>query len=209
MILPLIQTLSKERFTTYLIGAGHDQDRALALYIWNAQIGAAFHPPLQAVEVALRNSINHALVAEFGSEWWKAQKFEKVADRERNQDIEVVCRRITQRQLPLVTGQVVAGLSFGFWVGMLQPKYNPPIWGAHLRTSFPSLPSGTTRNQIFQLSRNVSALRNRISHHEPIFKRDLSLDFKKVMQLLGWLCPETEQWLRPYCDVPELIRKKP
>ena len=68
----MVSTISRERFSTYLTGAGHDESRALALYLWNAQVGAAFHIPLQAVEVALRNSVNHALVAKFGAEWWKS-----------------------------------------------------------------------------------------------------------------------------------------
>jgi hypothetical protein len=54
----LLRAISQDRFTTYLKAAGHDPERALALYLWNAQIGEAFHLPIQAVEVALRNSIN-------------------------------------------------------------------------------------------------------------------------------------------------------
>ena len=109
----------------------------------------------------------------------------------------------------MITGQVVAELSFGFWVGMLQPKYNPPIWGAQLKVSFPRLPEGTSRGSLFDLSRGVSEFRNRISHHEPIFKRDLSADYRSVMQLLGWLCPATEKWVRPNCMIPTLLRQKP
>jgi len=40
---------------------------ALALYLWNAQLGAAFHVPIQAVEVALRNSVNKALILSNGN----------------------------------------------------------------------------------------------------------------------------------------------
>jgi hypothetical protein len=59
---PVIDTMSQRRFETYLQAAGHDRDRAVALYVWNAKIGASFHIPIQAAEVALRNRVNHALV---------------------------------------------------------------------------------------------------------------------------------------------------
>jgi len=144
----VIQTLSPERFGTYLTASGHNYDRAQKLYIWNAHMGEAFHTPIQAVEVALRNNINKALIAKYGSDWWKEPSFLQVIDRERTIDLEMVKRRIKKRGLSLVTGQIVAGLSFGFWVGMLQRRYNPDIWGAHLRTSFPNLPRTENRDSL-------------------------------------------------------------
>jgi hypothetical protein len=209
MILVIIKTLSPERFGTYLMAAGHNYDRAKNLYIWNAHMGESFHTPIQAVEVALRNGVNTALVAKYGPDWWRNGAFLAIIDRERTIDLETVQRRIRRRGLALVTGQVVAGLSFGFWVGMLQRRYNPEIWGAHLRSAFPSLPQSENRDSLFRAASAVAFLRNRISHHEPIFKRDLLADFSHMMTMLRWLCPETHDWVRPHCRVPELVRRKP
>jgi hypothetical protein len=209
MFAVVIQTLSADRFDTYLKAAGHDEGRAIRLYVWNAQIGASFHIPIQAVEVALRNTINHALVAKFGVDWWRNQAFTRLFDRERRADMEMVIRRIQHKGLPLITAQIVAGLSFGFWVGLLQPKYNPDLWSSHLRVAFPHLPATETRVTLFKFAGDVATLRNRISHHEPIFKRDLSLDFGELMKLLAWICPETSAWIRPHCQVPALMRAKP
>jgi hypothetical protein len=111
--------------------------------------------------------------------------------------------------LPLITAQIVAGLSFGFWVGLLQPKYNPALWSSHLRVAFPHLPATETRVTLFKYAGDVATLRNRISHHEPIFKRDLLLDFGELMKLLAWICPDTGAWIRPHCQVPALMRSKP
>lgn len=152
MLLVVIQTLSTERFGTYLTAAGHDRERALRLYIWNAHIGEAFHTPIQAAEIALRNGINKALIARFGPDWWQNQAFLKIIDRERQSDLEMVIKRIRKRQLALVTGQIVAGLSFGFWTGMLQRRYNPDIWGAHLRSAFPHLPRNVERDDLFKIA---------------------------------------------------------
>jgi hypothetical protein len=68
MLRLLEPTLSQARLGTYMLAAGHDEARALALYQWNALLGEAFHLPIQSVEIALRNRINAVLVAAFGAE---------------------------------------------------------------------------------------------------------------------------------------------
>lgn len=110
--------MSDGRVGTYLTAAGFDEDRALRLYVWNALAGEAFHLPIQAVEVALRNRINGALCRLFGADWWRDAGFLHLADRERRGDISTATRRIANRGAALVTGQMVASLSFGFWVGV-------------------------------------------------------------------------------------------
>ncbi len=203
------RSISTDRLGTYLTAAGFNQDRALRLYIWNAHIGEAFHLPIQGAEVALRNSVNHALCAKFSPDWWSAPAFLSIADRERKADIDTALRRIDNRKKPRVTGQVVANLSFGFWVGMLQPRYNSMIWSAHLRAAFPSLPEEKSRYDLAASARRIADLRNRIWHHEPIFRMNLSEEYGAVMELLGWLCPIKMGWLRPHCRVPQLLRQKP
>ncbi|MGJ0394185.1 MAG: hypothetical protein ACR650_15805 [Methylocystis sp.] len=209
MILVVIQTLSQGRFSTYLTAAGYNQERAVRLYLWNAHVGEAFHTPIQTAEVSLRNSVNNALAAAFGPDWWSAPTFLRELDRERKADLDLAIRRINNRGIALITDQVVAGLSLGFWVGMLQPRYNPPIWSSKLRSSFPNLPPTETRDSLFQAAKNTAILRNRISHHEPIFKRDLLKDYAQMMKLISWICPTTHDWIRPHCRVPELMRQKP
>jgi hypothetical protein len=205
----VIATLSPRRFDTYSIAAGHSAERALALYLWNAKLGASFHVPIQAVEVALRNRVSNALTTEFGVHWWRNGRFSSIIDRERIRDLETVRSRIAKKGLRLETDQIVAGLSFGFWVGRLQPKYNPPIWAAHLRPSFPHLPNSDSRTSLFKLCGDVANFRNRISHHEPLLKSDVTAVFSDTMKLLAWLCPHTAEWVRPHCEVLTVIRSRP
>jgi hypothetical protein len=210
---PLIErlkaSLSVERIATYLTAAGFNPDRALRLYLWNAAVGEAFHLPVQAVEVALRNAINRAVSAQFGPDWWKSSAFLREADRERKADIETATNRIRSKNKPLITPQMVATLTFGFWTGILQPRYNPPLWGAQLRPSFPNLPLDKSRYDLSDAAKRVADLRNRIWHHEPIFRMDLLAEFGATMKLLGWVCPVTAEWIRPHCRVPALVRQKP
>ena len=201
--------MSRRRFDTYLHAAGYNRGRAINLYVRNAKLGASFHIPIQAVEVALRNRVNHALVAEFGPDWWDDTRFNAIIDRERVYDLNTVRSRITRKNLSLETDQIVASLSFGFWVGMLQPKYNPPIWGTHLRTSFPNLPTTESRDSLFASGGKITNFRNRISHHEPLLKANAMGIYSDIMKVLGWLCPDTTTWIRPHCEVPKIVRMKP
>ena len=116
---------------------------------------------------------------------------------------------MTNRRLALCTDQVVAGLSFGFWTAMIQKRYHPAIWSKHLRTAFPHLPPGRSRKSLATRARDVSTLRNRIWHHEPLVKRNVSQDYADVMEMLGWLCLAKAEWVRPHCRVPALLREKP
>ena len=205
----LRHTISSDRLGTYLTAAGFDEDRALRLYLWNAQVGEAFHLPVQGVEVGLRNCVNAGLTGRFGPDWWKDGEFLAVADRERQRDIETARRRIENRRARLSTPQLVATLSFGFWVGLLRPRYHPSIWSSYLWSSFRNLPKNKARQDLAVSAKRVADLRNRIWHHEPVFRMDLSDEYHAIVQLLTWICPIKASWLRPYCRVPQMLRQKP
>jgi len=59
----LSNIISQERLQRYLNAAGHDEQRALALYGWNIQLSEAFFPVLSAAEVCLRNTVSARLLA--------------------------------------------------------------------------------------------------------------------------------------------------
>jgi hypothetical protein len=198
----LARAISTDRLGTYLRYAGYNITRSLDLYIWNARIGEAFHIPIQAVEVGLRNCIHHGLSAQYGDGWWQNNDLMAILDADRHADLTTVFRRIRNRDLELQTGQVVAGLSFGFWVGMLDGKYN-------IRTAFPYLPAGRARKSVFAEVGKIATLRNRISHHEPLFERDLSSDMATITLVLDWICPTTSKWIKPNFRIHAVLQEKP
>src|SRR6266436_1573132 len=99
-------TISSSRFATYLKAAGYAEVRALSLYLWNAQVGEAFHTPIQAVEIGLRNRVNDALGQEFTPNWWECANLYQLLDEERKGDLSTVLKRIRNRELELCTDQV-------------------------------------------------------------------------------------------------------
>lgn len=205
----LSEIISPLRLGTYLNSAGHDAQRALHLYIWNAQIGEAFHIPIQAVEVGLRNRVSDGLARAYGADWWQESSFLQQAGDHARSDLETVIRRLYSKGKDRTTGQIVASLSFGFWVGMLHKRHVPAIWSKHLNEAFPHLPQRIACSDLHREVREVGDLRNRIWHHEPIFRRDLSSDHARCLRIVSWLCPTKAAWIKPHCRVPSLIRQKP
>jgi hypothetical protein len=202
-------TVSRPRLNTYLVAAGRDEARALRLYMWNAAAGEAFHLPLQAVEIALRNRIDSAFRRSFGQEWWQEPGFLTLLKPRSQQDIQTAIGRLKRRGLPLDTNQIVATLSFGFWTSMLDRRFYPKIWSRHLRDVFPYLPNALDRAKVEIRLRAIADFRNRVAHHEPILKEDLSKRHSETLETLDWLCTFKRAWVEPECRAMSVLRGKP
>ena len=48
---------------------------------------------------------------------------------------------------------------------------------------------------------------NRIAHHEPVIKRDLSHDHDLVLELAGWMSPGMRAWIEYHSRVPALLAR--
>ena len=58
--------LSPPRVSTYLLALKDrppSLDRAIELYVWNGQLGAALLTPISVCEVVIRNAVDDALTA--------------------------------------------------------------------------------------------------------------------------------------------------
>ncbi len=200
--------ISKQRLGRYLTAAAFDPDRTLALYAWNMKIGAAFFPLFSAAEVALRNRVSARLCDVFGAVWWTHPVFTELLGSKGKGIVLRAVRQLDQQGLPIDSGRVTASLSFGFWENMLLPKYSAALWNP-LHPHFPDFPERFDQAMLFDRIGGVCTLRNRISHHEPIFDRNISGDYTKTMELIGWLSNEKAVWIRPHCEVMALLRRKP
>lgn len=205
----LKEVLSGERIGRYVNASGHDVELALKLYVWNLQLGESFFPPLQAVEVALRNRVSAALQRVYGSKWWKNPKFLDTVGKRGRDSVEIAIGRLRKDKKHVTTGRIVADLSFGFWLNTLSGQFNRDVWSKQLRQAFPHMPPNMDRKVIYREVRQINDIRNRIFHHEPIFSDYISHHYARCLTVLGWLSPEKKAWLKPSFRVPDVMRSRP
>lgn len=203
--------LSAPRFATYLAEKNGDKEAALALYHWNLQLSSAFFVPLQICEVSVRNSIVTAIEGTYGANWPWERGFEISL---RNPPRSYSPRRdlVGLRHLP-TSGKIVAELKFVFWEKMFTHGHDSAIWNAHFRTAFPNAdPNGTIQalrregnNALFK----IRDLRNRIAHHEPIFRRNIQEEYDRIKKVISWSNATAAHWVDKVQEVVRLVGEKP
>lgn len=201
-------TLSSERLHPYMQAAGFDVKRALELYSWNLELSAAFLPLLSCVEVGLRNRIIPCLTDKFGEEWWRSDDYRRSLGPKGSKLILRAESELRRRGRDVTEGRVTAELSFGFWANMFLPKHEAELWPI-LKPRFNNMAEEVTCAVVLEKCKHVRELRNRISHHETLLRRDITADYSAAVELLGWICPDTQQWIKPRLSVMRLLRKRP
>lgn len=112
--------VSAQRMTPYLRQSDGDPERALQLYEWSSRMSAAAFETVGHFEILLRNAIDRALSDHFaerdrGIPWFLLQP-------PMSEETSATIAAVRDRLRPLghdSRHQVIAGLSFGFWPGML------------------------------------------------------------------------------------------
>lgn len=200
--------ISPDRLGTYRKAVGHDLDRALALYAWNMKLSASFMPLLGSAEICLRNLAMSRMTTVFGPQWWQSNAFLDILGTKGKGIVKRAEKKITTSGNPVDSGRMTAELTFGFWQNMLLPKYQTAVWSP-LHDNFPDLPAHVDQTALFNKCGIVRDLRNRISHHEPIFQRNISQDYAECLELISWLSTAKSVWIKPHCNVMALMRQKP
>lgn len=205
----LERTISPARLAPYLRLSGRDEKTALELYLWNVKLGQSFHFPVQAIEVALRNIVDDVFTQHIGGPWIDIGTASTFLNEKRIDNIKEAKTRLASLDREITTDDMIAALSFGFWVAALAPRYYPAIWSKWLPYAFPNLPDTHNHRDVYAVANKVLDLRNRIFHQEPLIGMDPMGLYSDAMKLLKWLCPETQQWVKGNCSVPTVVREKP
>lgn len=203
--------LSAPRFATYLAEKNGNKQDALSLYQWNLELSSAFIVPLQICEVGVRNSIVSAIEKTYGANWPWETSFE-IALRNPRRGYSPRHDLLRCRSLP-TAGKIVAELRFVFWEKMLTYGHDGAIWNAHFRTVFPYTDDMQTV-QILRANGNDSLhkirdIRNRIAHHEPIFKRNIQDEYDRIREVIHWSNPTAADWVDKIETVTKMISTKP
>jgi len=183
---------------------------------------------LTAAEVTLRNAIDSALTRDLGLFWWKGTKLHYNSFAPGTQpphSVEALkknfstaakqVKRDKKRRYgvnnPMPTHhEVIAKTEFSTWEFILDAEFNGPnrIWPQHLGSVFrgvwPTKKASTMLNSSKDLVKTIREFRNRVSHHEPVWKRygvqseadaiaHLHEKIDKIKQLIALVSPEKEQ----------------
>jgi len=207
--------ISQPRFDEYMVAANHHPDSARELYEWNIAISAAFFELISHVEVAVRNAVDRILVrlevkesarVDIQLGWWFASAT-FLKPHELN-FYETARRHLGNKADGASRDKMLASMTFGIWDGLFGPKYED-LFRRHLVYAFPHRGPGFKRETVQKNVLALKNLRNRIAHHQAIFDYPLEECFEQAMELLAWIDPGLEQWVRGLCRVPEVLDIRP
>ena len=170
------------------------------LFILISEISAALWVHIIAFETTLRDFISEKLQRIYGVfDWWLVPNLLSRSDLK---DIDYAIKRLNGRQLPISNENVVANLSFSFWVELLSKRYHQKIW-MKLVKFFPAYPG--RREDFYNKAREIRNLRNVIAHHGPILRRDLFRDHAYLHELTALLDPELANEVKRKSRVLDLL----
>src|SRR5262249_38153149 len=154
-------------------------------------LSEALYGVLQALEITLRNSMHRELTSHYGVANW----FDRVGflPAEANA-LGRAKQSLGRAGKPQTPGRIIAELSFGFWVGLTSRPYSQNIWIPCLHRAFPS--KRLAHRSAYARLEEIRRIRNRIAHHEPIMQPSLGGIYRRIVETLEWICPDTALWMR-------------
>lgn len=222
--------ISTARLSSYLsLNPSGTIEEMIALYYWNKALSATFFPAIQCLEVTLRNAIHTAASAHFRNGAWYDPLVTRVANelfasgrlrtyrgqRERSKSekkLQEAKDKLQRAGKSVTPSGVIAEVSFGFWVSLLTAQYEDintrsKLWPNLTTTVFPNA-VGVQRNVgfLFNKYNNIRDIRNRLSHHEPLWKSSTSgtlplaiayvaAQYDEVMTCIGYISHDRRDYL--------------
>jgi hypothetical protein len=192
--------------------ADHRHESAVALYLWNAEISAAYLGVLHHVEILLRNAVDRQFPATDADHvasicntdvWLTDPAFLEDQGREKVND--AIGRLVGENRRP-TRGRLVASLTFGFWTALFSGRYED-LWRSHLVEAFPN--GSGRRSEVRRALARTLQLRNQIAHHEAIFARDLAKDHALLLSVAGLIDPEAQLYIGEHSKVVALLPLRP
>jgi hypothetical protein len=210
--------LSSARLGPYSASAGEARWESLARYAWNVSLCEAFYPLLHHVEVVLRNGLDdlgrtaypyhrvHRIPSWLDADPSPLNQYGQgdVLKAKKNLfGVDRATGRLLAPRRPYLAGDLVAALDFGFWTGLFNKHYffqnarDRRLWPHGLSSVFPHAPRKLHFGEVSGRLSELRRLRNRVFHHEPIWRRvDLAGDRDGALELLDWMSPEVARTLR-------------
>ena len=240
--------LSYERLRPYEDIALLSPELDIALYN-NIQFQSSLlFLPLQYLEVCLRNKINEAMYHFYDSikhkvtlpgspeEWYSWMPSSESTIYNVQEAAKKAKREIRGRSLK--SDDIISHLNFGVWRHILQERADnkDPLhfWRGTVHQIFPN--AKVKKEVILQTLTNITNTRNRLFHHEPLWKshkhhdtmenaiEEIENKYTMITQFIGWMSAPLKDYMETYtrcftafqevskfmqCGLSEFIRDNP
>ena len=192
------KVFSEKRMERYFILYPNDESRAVKHYQSNIKLTEAFYTSLSVLEVALRNALSRELKTMTGRDDWYVIFANTPGLTNLNKYITQASKQIVGRHEQITTSKIIAELTLGFWVSLLNAEYERLLW-KDLRRAFPYIPKKDRKRKNVSAPLNrFRAFRNRVFHNESI-----CWNMKKVQEIhdelllvLEWINMDLPEWLK-------------
>ena len=204
---------------------------SLANYAWNVALCEALYPLLHQVEVVLRNALDCAISTAYPTggiyndvDSWMDSSTCPLTPYARWEVLKAKkkllgwdeARQVFQRSPTTIQhADLVAAADFGFWTGLIHRNYlyqshrDQRFWPHLLPAVFPSYGGRHDRaflGTVSATANEVRKLRNRVFHHEPVWKRpNLAAERTNMLDLMGWSCPDAKRLVAALDRLPQVL----
>lgn len=214
--------LSAERLFAYeKIIAPAPEGLAIFIYQVMQMHSSLLFVPIQYLEVCLRNRTYNALknfydarkkvIAPLGTpgEWYKWMPQKQITKDNISEACKKAKNQIRNRR-PIVYGDIISRLTLGVWVSILEERTDnkDPLffWSGVVRDIFPN--TTYKKGKIMQTLNDIATIRNRLFHHEPLWKSEKSktvsydIDdillkmnntYTTIVEVIGWMSTGLQQ----------------
>lgn len=177
-----------------------DEQRAITHYRCNLELSEAMYFSLPVFEVTLRNALCRELIHMTGREDWYVVFPNTPGLAALNRYITQAIKQISGRHEQITPSKVIAELTLGFWVSLLNSEYERVLW-KNLRRAFPFMPKvKRQRKNVSAPLNRLRAFRNRIFHNESICWNINHVKglHSEIIEILGWMNSGVPEWVARY-----------
>jgi len=179
---------STQRMDKYFKRYPGNEQKAIEHYQLNIELSESFYSILSIFEIALRNSLNRELSRKYGDSWYLTIGSVSGLN-SLSKNINKAKQQITSRNEIVTADKVVAELTLGFWVKLLNSEYERILWKP-LRNAFPYVEKNQRqRHRISAPINKIREFRNRVFHYEPIAWNLSKLEEirNSIYNVMSWL----------------------
>ena len=201
------KVFSTQRMQKYFDRYPDDEEKAIVHYKSNIELSESFYSVLSMFEVAFRNSLNRELTDFFGTADWYLRIYTVNGLRNLRNSINLAERHIINRDEIVTADKVIAELTLGFWVRLLNAEYERILWKP-IRKAFPYLEKNKRqRNNVSAPVNKIRDFRNRVFHHEPIsWNLDkLEETNRRIITVMSWINKDLPTLANEIDRVPEVL----